>query len=519
MGPENRIRRILVVGGGTAGWLSAGYLDSILDQPGAPRDVEITLVESRDIGIVGVGEATVPTLAETMARMHIAEGDFLRGVEGGFKLAIDFRGWKTGAEDDSYWHPFCYPGTISGFHPVDVWHQRRLKGDMTPYAHTIGPHAVLCDNDLSPRDAYMKDFQSPYNYAYHIDAAQFGRFLRGVMTKRGVRHIEDNVVGTELREDGFLRAVKTERNGELEADLFIDCSGFRGLLINQLYKSPFRSFADSLINDRAVAMQVPHPPGTTKIRNHTRAVARGAGWIWDIGLYKRRGLGYVYSSAFESDEDAIGVLRDYIGPDCKDCEPRHINIRVGVNERCWEKNVVAIGLSSGFIEPLESTGIYLIEFGIKYLLEHFPTRDFDPALTRAYNEHVHHAYEEIRDFIIAHYILTQREDTPYWRAIRNEIHVPESLKDRLAIWRNRWPSTADLPYRHLFFKQDSWIFILAGMEHLPRQTTTMGSIYQQHAPMLDEWFEQQKVLGKQGLKHLPSNYTYLRSINEGSAAG
>jgi hypothetical protein len=513
MGPENRIRRILVVGGGTAGWMSAGYLDSILNPPGAPRLVEITLVESEDIGIVGVGEATVPTLAETLSRMHISESDFLRGVEGGFKLAIEFRGWNTGAEGDAYLHPFCYPGTISGMSPAVAWHRKRLAGDPAPYAHAIGPHAALIGQCLSPRDDKMREYQSPFRYAYHIDAVKFGRFLRDTFVARGVRHVVDNVVGTRLREDGMLDSVTTEKHGELSADLFIDCSGFRGLLINQLYDVPYHSFGDTLVNDRAVAMQVPHSPGTTTIRSHTRATARGAGWIWDISLHKRRGIGHVYSSAFQGDEDAAKILREYIGPDSQGIEPRILKMRVGYNERCWEKNVVAIGLSSGFLEPLESTGIYLIEFGIKYLLEYFPTREFDPALARAYNEHVHQAYREIHDFILLHYILTQREDTPYWKFYRHEVKVPDMLMERLEIWSHRWPSHADLPYRHLFFNQDSWTFILAGMGRLPRTPTTMTNIYDRHAGLVDKWFAEQRQLERAGISQLPSHYGYLRSLH------
>jgi tryptophan halogenase len=507
------IDRILIVGGGTAGWLTAGYLDSILNPPGVPRTVDIALVESEDIGIVGVGEATVPTLAETLSRLHISERDFLRACEGGFKLAIEFRGWKTGKEDDVYLHPFCYPGSISGISPAAAWHQRRLAGDPTPYAHAIGPHAVLCGQCLAPRDERMPDFQSPFRYAYHIDAAKFGRFLRDTFVSRGVRHVVDNVTGTRLREDGMLDVVVTEKHGELPADLFIDCSGFRGLLINQVYNVSLHSFGDTLINDRAVAMQVPHPPGTTTIRSYTRAVARGSGWIWDIGLYQRRGIGHVYASAFQSDEQAVDDLREYIGPDSKDMETRLLKIRVGYNERCWEKNVVAIGLSSGFLEPLESTGIYLIEFGIKYLLEHFPDRDFDPALARAYNEHVHQAYREIHDFVLLHYILTQREDTPYWRFFRHEAKVPDPLKERLDLWSHRWPSNMDLPYRHLFFNHDSWTFILAGMDRLPRTPTLMTSIYRRHSALIDKWFADQRTLGQKGLGHLPSHYSYLRSLH------
>jgi tryptophan halogenase len=518
MNPEKRIRSILIVGGGTSGWIAAGYLQSVLNPPGTNHPVAITLVESEDIGIIGVGEATVPTLAETMSRFNIPERDFLRGVDGSIKMAIQFREWKTGNPTESYWHPFGYPQTTNGLYPAALWQTGRFNSGQKSYADALGPHAALCDRCLAPKDSGMQDYESPFNYAYHIDAVKFGRFLRGVLVERGVRHLVDNVVGTQLREDGFLRAVTTEKHGELEADLFIDCTGFRGLLVNQLYQSPFISFGDTLINDRAVAMQIPHAEGTTTIRSYTRATARSSGWVWDISLHKRRGIGYVYSSAFQSDEEAANILREYIGPESRGREPRLLKMRIGYNQRCWQKNVVAVGLSGGFLEPLESTGIYLIEFGMRYLLEHFPDRDFDPALSNAYNEHVHNAYEEIHDFILTHYILTQREDTPYWRAYRHEIKVPDRLAERLKLWRSRWPSPADIPYRHFFFTHDSWTFILAGMGHLPRTPANLEGFYQKFGPMADEWYKQRKQLEAHALKHLPSHYSYLRGIHEESSA-
>jgi tryptophan halogenase len=325
------------------------------------------------------------------------------------------------------------------------------------------------------------------NYAYHMDTVLFGRYLRQVARERGVRRIVDNVVGVETNEHGYLTALKTAEHGDVAGDLFIDCSGFRGLLINKHFGSEFVSFGASLFNDRAVALRVPYASADATINPFTTSTAVSSGWIWDIPLsdqkvalggqqwsddsaHGRRGVGYVYSSQFTSDAEAERELREYVGPQAEGVNARLLKMRIGHNRKLWVKNCIAVGLAGGFIEPLESTGIALITQGLNLLLSHFPTRDCPDALADSYNGAMTRLYEHIREFIVLHYCISRRDDTEYWRANRHNPHIPERLKSQLETWRYRAPTAFDNLSGFDFFHHTSYHYILAGQRYVPEPT-------------------------------------------------
>jgi len=473
---DNRVKRILVLGGGTAGWMTACFLNRSLRSADG-QTVEITLVESRDIGIIGVGEATLANIKRMMTAMDVNEFDFMRCCDASFKNAIRFEGFCR--KDEPFWHPFTQLTHVNRYSMANLWLGAHREGFQQSYAEAVTPDPVMCDRFRAPRTAEHEPYHGLLNYAYHIDTVKLGRYLRDLAKSRGVHHVIDTVVDVAQDENGNVVNVTTKEHGDLAADFFIDCTGFLGLLINKTLGEPFESYNDVLFNDRAVAMRVPYAEGDTNIPPFTGCYAQDAGWIWKIPLFGRLGTGHVYASDFMSPEDAEQRLRDFIGPQAEGCEANHIRMRIGRTRNAWSKNVCSVGLSGGFIEPLESTGIYLAELGLTLLAEHFPTKDNMATMSRAYNRHMASLYEEIRDFICMHYCLTEREDTDYWRACRNHPAVPESLQERLALWSERLPIENDLGYTTDVpaFSAVSYIYICFGMNHAPKSGFSSDAQY------------------------------------------
>ena len=450
----NPVRKVLIVGGGTAGWMTAAALSKVL------RNVEVTLIESDAIATVGVGEATIPPINTFNQILGIDEADFMRQTRASFKLAIEFVDWtKPGSR---YLHPF------GGF-GLDIeaikFHQFWLK------AQSQGSTQPLDDFNLSATAARLGKFMLPskdpgqvlssLKYAFHFDAGLYARYLRDYAEKRGVIRREGKVVDVALRgEDGFIASVTTDGGAVIEADLFIDCSGFRGLLIEQALDTGFEDWGHWLPNDRAVAM--PCDTGGDGLTPYTRATADAAGWRWRIPLQHRTGNGYVYSSQHLSDEDAVARLRATLdGP--SRAEPNFIKFRAGRRKQIWVKNCVAIGLASGFLEPLESTSIHMIQAGITKLLALFPDKGFDPVEIAEYNRLTILQTELIRDFIILHFKANERPE-PYWKQAR-EMAIPESLQRKIDLFAARgrlFQSDYDL------FAEPSWIAVLLGQNIRPR---------------------------------------------------
>ena len=446
---DHRIRKIVIVGGGTAGWMTAAAMAKLLG-----RDYgDITLVESDDIGIVGVGEATIPQIGIYNRMLGLDEDEFIRKTQGSFKLGIQFVDW--GKKGHTYFHPFGPFGVdMEGVSFHAYWQRLHLAGD---------PHR-LEDYSLQAMAAAQNRFmraidagRSPLSkiaYAFHFDAGLYARFLRGFAEERGVVRREGKIVDVEQRaEDGFIQAVKLESGERIEGELFIDCSGFRGLLIEQTLKTGYEDWTHWLPCDRAAAV----PCESSEFTPYTRSTARDAGWQWRIPLQHRTGNGYVYSSNHISDDQAAETLLSNL--DGKPlADPRFLRFVTGRRKQAWVKNVVAIGLSSGFIEPLESTSIHLIQSGIAKLMQMFPDKRFEPADRERFNRMTQVETEQVRDFIILHYHLTERDDTPFWDRCRT-MDVPDSLKEKYRLFEG---------YGRIFrendelFNDTSWMAVMVG---------------------------------------------------------
>lgn len=463
---------VLIVGGGTAGWLTACFLAKQLGA-GRPDGVPVTLVESPEIGIIGVGEGTFPSIRGTLAAIGIDEARFIQACSATFKQGISFRHWVRApgqAGPASYFHPFSQPSQRQGgFELLPYW----LAGDAGAvgnpgFAAAVTMQQRVADAAHGPKRVHDPDFLGPLNYAYHFDAARFAALLAEHGRTLGVRHVLGNVERVELDAQGMIGAVHTAEHGALRAGLYVDCTGFRARLIGEALGAPFKRLDDVLFVDRAVTLQVPYATPDAPIPSYTISTAHEAGWTWDIGLQRRRGIGYVYSSRHTDDARAEQALRGYIGAGTDGLEARRLALQVGYRETQWVGNCVAVGLSGGFLEPLESSGIGLIEaaaYLIGFLFPH--GGEFAPA-ARQFNAQMRERYERIVDFIKLHYCLTQRADSRFWIDNADPASIPDSLRDRLEQWKTRPPHRLDFVTDLEMYPPSSWQYVLYGMEYATR---------------------------------------------------
>lgn len=460
---NSAIERIVIVGGGTAGWLAASRLAS--SRRAKAGRLSVTLIEAPDIPTIGVGEGTWPTMRATLAAIGIGEAEFLAACDGSFKQGSRFDRWVTGAEGDRYLHPFTSPPAAPIAELLAAW---QAGAPELPFAAAMTAQAHVCDHDLAPRQRAMPDYQGAANYAYHLDAGKFAALLAThAVQKLGVRHISDHVVAVARDADGDIASVATRQNGDIAGDLFIDCSGHASLLIGNHLGVEWIDRSDTLFNDRALAAQLPVAPGSP-VASQTVSTAHAAGWIWDIGLPGRRGIGCVYASRFMDDDAAEATLRAYIArvlPDAPEVPVRRLTFPTGHRARFWEGNCIAIGLSAGFIEPLEASAIVLIELSLNALLDNFPaSRAAMPIHADRFNELFRYRWDRIVEFLKLHYALSRREE-PYWLAQRDPAHIPPRLAEMLQLWRDQPPSTWDFPRVDEIFSAESHQYILYGMGH------------------------------------------------------
>lgn len=460
------IRKVLVVGGGTAGWLTAAYLAKALNASD-PASVQIALVESENIATVGVGEGTFPSIKGTLSTIGLDEREFLTATGGAFKQGIRFPHWvrPPGAPGaPHYFHPFSLPSQRAGAPELLPYWLLGHAPEGLPFADAVTMQKRVVDGYRGPKRVEDPDFQGPFNYAYHFDAARLATVLAKHGRGLGVQHHLATVEQVLLDDEGAIAGVATLEAGLLTADLYIDCTGFRSALCGQALKVPFKSAKDVLFTDRALAMQVPYADPTAPIPSFTIATAHEAGWTWDIALQERRGVGYVYSSRHTDDTRAEQVLRDYLGADAEGIEARPIRFEAGHRTTPWHKNCVAIGLAGGFVEPLESTGIALAEIAIYLLAYLFPADGDMERVSRQFNTMMSARYERIFDFIKMHYCLSQRRDSSFWIDNTDLASVPQTLQDKLAMWRCRPPQRLDFVSDFEMFLPASWQFVLYGME-------------------------------------------------------
>jgi tryptophan 7-halogenase len=490
---DRRIRSIVIVGGGSAGWMTAAALSNALG-----RGLQITLIESEEIGAIGVGEATIPPIKQFNRRLGVREDDFVRRTKGTFKLGIRFVDWaKLG---HSYFHPFGSYGRAFDLVPVHQhWARARLDGEAGPLDDYCMAWALALANKFAPPVADKRHVLSTYDYAYHFDASLYAALLREYAEARGVTRIEGKILGAQLHaETGFVRSVSLADDREIPADLFIDCSGFRGLLIEEALKTGYDAWGHWLPCDRALAVPCASTPDLTP---YTRSTARAAGWQWRIPLQHRIGNGYVYASPYIDDDAAAAVLLANLdGAPLAD--PRPIRFTPGRRKALWNKNVVAIGLSSGFLEPLESTSLHLIQSAIFKLLAHFPDRGFDPVARREFNRLTQLETESIRDFVILHYRLTQRIDSALWRDCAN-MSVPDSLQDRIDYFKaygRLMPAHLDL------FGPSSWIAVNIGQFNLPERADPLLDF---RTPQGVEWLRALRTAATQEATRIADHRAYI----------
>lgn len=450
-----RIRKILIVGGGTAGWMAAAAMSKFLDGLGAT----ITLVESADIGTVGVGEATIPPIMEFIRVLGVNEDELIREIKATFKLGIGYRDWTRPGH--FYFHPFGPTGF--GMGPVSFnayWMKMFLAGKAARLEeHSIMAMAAEHGKFMRPVHAPNTPFNK-ITYALHFDASLFARYLRGFAERRGVRRVEGKITSVALRpDDGFVQSVTLDSGAALDADLFIDCSGFRGLVIEQALKTGYEDWTHWLPCDRALAVpcEAAGPPPS-----YTLVTARPAGWQWRIPLQHRVGNGHVYCSQFIGDDEAREILLANL-PGRPLAEPLALRFTTGKRKKCWNKNCVALGLASGFLEPLESTSIHMIHRGLAMLLKFFPDRSFQQADIDRYNKIVDFELGRVRDFLLMHYTHTEREGA-FWDYCRN-IPLTDSLKEKLELFRSHGRILREDTE---LFPAQSWLYVMIGQNILPR---------------------------------------------------
>ncbi|SET87680.1 tryptophan halogenase family protein [Thalassotalea agarivorans] len=506
---SEKIRHIVIVGGGTAGWLTANHLAKQL-QPSSNTDVTITLVESPNIPTVGVGEGTVPMMRQSLQYLGISETDFLQQCDATFKQGIKFVNWEHNPADKgehSYHHIFDYPA------PADIDSTLYWLNSNThqSFVDAVSIQGRVCDNNLAPKLITTPEYQGAVSYAYHLDAAKFAKLLTKHATDMGVKHVKATVEQVETAPLGDISAIITKELGAISGDFFVDCTGFQSLLLGKTLDVSFIDQSDVLFADRALAVQVPYVAPSDEIPSYTIASAQDAGWIWDIGLTTRRGTGYVFSSKYCSDEQAKYTLAQYLGDDALVEGARFIDMNIGYREKFWFKNCAAIGLSQGFVEPLEATGLLVFDATARMLAEQFPTfKEQMPLMADCFNERVKASWLHVIDFIKLHYCISKRDDTPFWRDNRSLASIPLSLQQKLERWALQPPHAYDFENKFSVFNKENYLYVLYGM-HFDTDATHLAykAGQEEHAKA---YFQQLEQHCQTALDRLPKHRELLEKI-------
>jgi tryptophan halogenase len=517
---NNRIEHITIVGGGTAGWLTALILNAGLNNH-SDRPIKITLIESPNIPTIGVGESSIQNLKDTLKFIGIDESEFILRCNASFKLGVHFVDWSRadGSTSSKFFHPLENPPACGGFSPAYHFGKFGPHWLGTSYGENVMPNAAVIAAGRGPRIAEAGNYLWEINYAYHLDAGLFADFMRDFATAHGIEHIRDDVVDVLLNETGAIEALQLDRGKRYPVEFVVDCTGFKSLIWSRMGAEPFISAGDRLLNDRAIPLQLPHPD-PTKIEPCTRAIALGAGWAWRVPLYSRVGTGYVYSSAFRSDDEAraefIAHLRASgdLPPDAPEPDSRVIKMRVGYTRQPWIKNCVAIGLSGGFVEPLEATAIYTIDAAAHRLVMNFPDKQCSPPFANAYNARSTALNADIIDFLQVLFRTSNREE-PYWQAVRKDTKLSDWLQDKLELWRYRLPDLDDT-YDKRLFDFSNYIYVLYPKGYFANIVGPIeGSIRHEH------WQGYGRALKGEVAKlmnRLPSHYELLTAIRTGRSA-
>ncbi|MFI0484319.1 tryptophan halogenase family protein [Actinomadura sp. 9N215] len=526
---DNRIEDVVILGGGTAGWMTASYLAKALQ-----GTVRITVLEAPAIPRIGVGEATIPNLHKTFfSYLGLSEEEWMRECNAGFKIAVRFVNWRTPGSGsprarplknrtDHFYHPFGLLPDCDQIPLSHYWLSKTLNGETdTPFDYACFKEPPIMDAKRAPR---WMDGRPATRYAWHFDAQLVADFLKRFAIQRlGVVHVEDEMRDVRMDERGFLQALTTKSGRVLNGDLFVDCSGFRSLLINKAMGEPFLDMSDHLLCDSAVATAIPHDDATHGVEPYTSAIAMNAGWTWKIPTLGRFGTGYVYSSQFASQDEATADFCALWGLDPTETKLNQIRFRVGRNRRAWVRNCVGIGLSSCFLEPLESSGIYFITASIYQLVKHFPDKRFDPVLIDRFNREIESMFDNTRDFIQAHFHFSPRTDTAFWKA-NKELHLADGIAEKIEMYSAGMPinpplTDEDSYYANFeeefrnFWTNGSYYCILAGLGFMPKQPLPVLRYKPDSITRAEPLFESVMERQRELIETLPTNYQYLRELH------
>lgn len=506
--------RIVIVGGGTAGWLTAGIIAAQHYIKNAQtQTTEVILIESPDVKNLGVGEGTWPTMRDTLRKIGLSEREFLSCCDASFKQASKFVGWSHG-NNEHYYHPFTAPAGYGSVNMAEHWSATSKKLDFEQWVCAQG---AICKENLAPKIPQMPEYAFSLNYGYHLNAGKFVSMLhQHCVDNLGVQYIQGHVEQVIPAENGDIANIVLTNNQHINGDLFIDCSGFSAVLIDKHYQIPFKSQQHILFNDTALAVQVEHINDDAPIASCTLATAQKNGWIWDIALQNRRGIGHVFSSDFTNTEQAEELLLSYIQNDpllnSNNVTPRKIQFTPGHREKFWHKNCVAIGVSAGFVEPLEATALVLIEKSAEWISQQLPRdRDAMMVLAKRFNSLTLQRWQEIIDFIKLHYVLTTRDDSDYWREHQRTETIPESLQDALLLWRTQAPELYETNQRFELFSSASKQYVLYGMA-FNTHVTANTSIQQKQTPLIKRLRNEVMHNTEKLLNALPSNRQFLNLL-------
>lgn len=510
---DNNITGVVVVGGGTAGWLTAGLLAAELG--GEDHGIEVTLVESPEVSTIGVGEGTWPSMRSTLRKIGIRETDLIRQCSAAFKQGSKFVGWRSAEAGEFYYHPFTLPeGHVDGTF-LPSWLQATSK----PAFHdAVSTQGVLCDHGRAPKQITTPEYAGVANYGYHLDAGLFVELLqRHCVAKLGVKHVLDHVTSVTSSETGDIAAIETAHSGSIKGDLFIDCSGMSALLIGQHFGIKLVDKKQFLFNDTAIAMQVPYADEGDEIASATVSSAQSCGWIWDIGLSSRRGVGLVYSSAHCELDEAESILRSYVAKSVGETQAqaltsRRLPIRAGHREKFWHKNCVAIGMSAGFIEPLEASALALVELSAAMIAREMPANRVQmDVVAKRFNERFNYRWQRVVDFLKLHYCLTQRTDSDYWRDVVRPETMPDSLSELMSLWTHRPPYYGDFDSSEEVFPSASYQYVLYGMGFRPDIRKTIDGAIRRNEERATVSLQNK---ARQLVAALPSNRELIQHIHK-----
>ena len=501
---SSQIKKITIVGGGSSGWMTAAYLNHLYNK--TEKQVDITLVESKDIGILGVGEATVHSIRFFFAAMGLNEQELLSETQATYKTGIMFRNWMKPVNEHThqYFHPFEQLKMGDSFDISTSWIlSQQDSGQRYDEATCLSSSLIKAGH--GPKAANSAPYTGIAPYGYHIDANQLARFLRKKAVEAGVTHVEATVNAVNTQGE-MITSIETDQ-GIFKSDYFIDCTGFKGLLINSVSDDNWVCYEDALPCNKAVAVQR-HYPESTVPKPYTEATALTNGWVWQIDLANRQGTGYVYDGNRLSKEEAESELKTFLGEDSQFIKTTHIDLQIGRRKRFWVGNCITIGLSGGFIEPLESTGLHLINLGARLLSTHLVNNNVAKEIQDSYSKLMVNAYEDLKQFIVLHYCITDRDDTEFWRAAKRSVeHCPE-LKQKLAIWKHKICEYADLQTASTScFNDENYRFILYGMQYYPN----LSFAYDKQR--MDALFSQAQERCQQAVKYTQTHADSLAKLH------